>query len=323
MRARDGLALSITLIELASCAGHPAVPVPALPAPAIQRAQLAQRVQDEINGVPGAVVGVYYRNLARPADTLAIDADTIFHAASTMKIAVMIQLFREVDVGELSLDQTVVVRNQFPSIVDGTPYALDPKDDSDSGMYAMAGHAVSVRELMTRMIQRSSNLATNTVIGLVGPARVDSTAHALGAVHMRVLRGVEDGKAFAHGLNNVTSARDLAVLLMAIYENRAASAADCAVMLDVLAGQAFNTEIPAGLPAGTRVAHKTGQITGVLHDAAIVYPAKGPPYVLVVLTRGIPDEHIAQGLIARISRLVYEHAMDAGEVRDSLRFGRG
>ena len=239
---------------------------------------IAQQLEAQVHGVAGAFAGIYYRNLLSAGDTIAIDADSIFHAASTMKIAVMIQLFREVDAGELSLDQTVVVRNQFASIVDGTPYTLDPKDDSDSAMYTMAGQAVSVRELMMRMIQRSSNLATNTVIALVGAARVDSTAHALGATHMRVLRGVEDSKAFARGLNNVTSARDLAALLIAIYANRAASPADCAAMLDVLLGQEFNTEIPAGLPPGTRVAHKTGNIVGVLHDAAIVYPTNGPPY---------------------------------------------
>ncbi len=299
---------------LAGCGWHAGPGIPS-PSPAVQPQppqQTTQQLEAEIRSVPGAFVGIYYRNLLRARDTLAIDADSIFHAASTMKIAVMIQLFREVDAGELSLDQTVIVRNQFASIVDSTPYTLDPKDDSDSGMYAMTGQAVAVRELMMRMIQRSSNLATNTVIALVGAARVDSTAHALGATHMRVLRGVEDGKAFAKGLNNVTSARDLAALLIAIYTNRAASAADCAAMLDVLLGQEFNTEIPAGLPPGTKVAHKTGNIVGVLHDAAIVYPANGPPYVLVVLTRGIPDEHVAQALIARISHVAYEHAMAAG-----------
>jgi beta-lactamase class A len=82
-------------------------------------------------------------------------------------------------------------------------------------------------------------------------------------------------------------------------------------MLDVLSQQEFNGEIPAGLPPGTRVAHKTGQITGVLHDAAIVYPAGRAPYVLVVLTRGIPDEKVARALIADVSRMVYEHVMGA------------
>ncbi|HET7456118.1 MAG TPA: serine hydrolase, partial [Gemmatimonadaceae bacterium] len=191
----------------------------------------------------------------------------------------------------------------------GSPFSLDPRDDSDSALYARVGERVPVRELMERMIERSSNLATNAVIALVGAARVDSLAHALGATRMRVLRGVEDGKAYERGMNNVTTAADLAALLTAIQRGRAASPAGTALMLDILGRQEFNSEIPAGLPPGTRVAHKTGSITAVLHDAAIVYPAGRPPYVLVVLTRGIPDEKVAQSLIADVSRMVYEHAV--------------
>ncbi len=270
---------------------------------------LAGAIGRRVAGVPGAVTGIYYRAVDDPADTLAIGADSSFHAASTMKIAVMIQVYRDAEAGRLRLDQPIVLRNQFASIVDGSVYALDPKDDSDSGMYDLVGHSVTVRDLMLRMIQRSSNLATNTVIGLVGAARADSTAHALGAAHIRVLRGVEDGKAFERGLNNTTTARDLAALLIAIQQDKAATPGACAAMRDVLLGQEFNTEIPAGLPAGTKVAHKTGQITGVLHDAAIVYPVTAPPYVLVVLTSGIPDERVARAMIADISRMVYRHFM--------------
>lgn len=271
---------------------------------------LQAAIRKRVAAVPGAAAGIYYRAVDDLADTLAIGADSSFHAASTMKIAVMIQVFRDAETGRLALDQPIVVRNQFASIVDGSPYALDPKDDSDSGMYDLVGHSVTVRDLMLRMIQRSSNLATNTVIGLVGAARADSTAHALGATHIRVLRGVEDGKAFEHGLNNTTTARDLAALLIAIQQDKAATPAGCAAMRDVLLGQEFNTEIPAGLPAGTRVAHKTGQITGVLHDAAIVYPSNAPPYVLVVLTSGMPDERVARTMIADISRMVYGHFIE-------------
>jgi beta-lactamase class A len=293
-------------LALAACA----TPPPRSPPSPTE--SLTSAVQHRIAAVPGAVVGIYFRPLAAPADTLAIDADTSFHAASTMKIAVMIQLFRDVDAGRLSLDQSVTLRNQFASIVDGSPYALDPKDDSDSSLYDAVGHTVTVRDLMLRMIRRSSNLATNSVIELVGAARADSTAHTLGATHIRVLRGVEDGKAFERGLNNTTTPRDLAALLVAIQQDQAATPAGCAAMRDVLLGQEFNTEIPAGLPPGTRVAHKTGQITGVLHDAAIVYPANAPPYVLVVLTRGIPEEQVARSLIADVSRLVYAHVMRNG-----------
>jgi beta-lactamase class A len=125
---------------------------------------------------------------------------------------------------------------------------------------------------------------------------------------MRVLRGVEDGKAFQRGLNNVTAAPDLAALLEAIATGRAASTVSCREMIDILSRQEFNDEIPAGLPAGTRVAHKTGWINGVLHDAAIVFPPGRAPYVLVVLTRGIRDDAVARRLIADVSRLVWEDA---------------
>jgi beta-lactamase class A len=299
---------------LAGCGGQH----PLIGAPAAARAHVASgdslsaAISRRVAAVPGAAAGVYYRAVDVPGDTVNVDADASFHAASTMKIAVMIQVYRDAETGRLSLSQTVMVRNSFASIVDGSPYALDPKDDSDSGMYDVAGHTMTVHDLLLRMIQRSSNLATNTVIGLVGAARADSTAHALGATRIRVLRGVEDGKAFDRGLNNTVTARDLGALLLAIQQDRAATPADCAAMRDVLLGQEFNAEIPAGLPSGTRVAHKTGQITGVLHDAALVYPAKAPPYVLVVLTSGIPDERVARAMIVDISRMVYAHFIGGG-----------
>jgi beta-lactamase class A len=277
-------------------------------APAPPDDSLRARVERRIAEVPGAVVAVAYRDLAPAGDSLDVAGDTLFHAASTMKVPVMIALVRQAEAGSAALDQPVLLVNQFGSIVDGSPYALDPADDSDSSMYARTGQRVPVRELMERMITRSSNLATNAVIALVGAVRANETAHALGAARMSVLRGVEDQKAYDAGMNNTTTARDLAALMTAIAEDRAASPAGCALMRDVLGRQEFNGEIPAGLPPGTRVAHKTGQITGVLHDAAIVYPAGRPPYVLVVLTRGIPDEKVARSLITDVSRAVYAHA---------------
>ncbi len=270
---------------------------------------LGGRIRARIAQVPGAYVAVAFRPLSARAgtDTLYLAADTAFHAASTMKVPVMIELFRQADAGELSLSQPILLVNQFGSIVDGSPYSLDPKEDSDSSVYARVGERVTVRELMERMIVRSSNLATNAVIALVGAGRAQAAMRQLGASRIRVLRGVEDGKAFEKGLNNTTTARDLATILVAIAEDRAASARSCAEMRAILLRQEFNDEIPAGLPPGTPVAHKTGSITAHLHDAAIVYPRGADPYVLVVLTRGIADERIARSLIVDISRIVYEH----------------
>ncbi|MDQ2931407.1 MAG: class A beta-lactamase-related serine hydrolase [Gemmatimonadota bacterium] len=276
--------------------------------PATANDSLVAQIQARIAELPGAEVGVAYHRLGS-SDTLYLNSDASFHAASTMKVPIMVQLFRRVDAGGLSLDYPLLLVNQFGSIVDGSPYSLEESVDSDSSLYLLVGTRVSVRDLITHMITRSSNLATNSLVSLANAAQAESTMRSLGAMNIRVLRGVEDQKAFDQGLNNTTTARDLSIILTAIQENRAASAKSCATMRDILLGQEFNTGIPAELPAGTKVAHKTGSITGVAHDAAIVYPQKGPTYVLVILTKGIPDEPTAEKLIADISRMVYAHAM--------------
>lgn len=275
----------------------------------VLRASIARRVAE----VRGAEVAVSFRDL-ETGDSLDIGADVDFHAASTMKIPVMLEVLRAVDSHRLSLDQGILLVNGFHSIVDGSPYALDAGTDSDSSMYARVGRRVPVRELLERMIVRSSNLATNALIELVGAEQANATARALGATHIRVLRGVEDGKAFEAGRNNTTTSADLAVLLQRTERGDALSPPSAQLMKEILLRQEFNDEIPAGLPKGTRVAHKTGSITATLHDAAIVYPAQRAPYVLVVLTRKIPDEKVAQRLIADISRSVWAVAVPGGEV---------
>lgn len=276
-------------------------------------AQLRTRIAERVAQVPAAQVAVSYRDLGRP-DSLDMDATVDFHAASTMKIPVMIEVLRAVDAGRLSLDQRVLLVNRFHSIVDGSPYRLDSGSDSDSSVYTHVGERVAVRDLLERMVVRSSNLATNALIALVGAEQADASAHALGATHMRVLRGVEDGKAFAAGRNNTTTAADLAVLLEHVELGDALRPESARLMKEILLRQEFNDEIPAGVPAGTPVAHKTGAITATLHDAAIVYPAGRAPYVLVVLTRAIPDEKVATRLIADISRLVWAYAALDGSI---------
>jgi beta-lactamase class A len=268
------------------------------------RANISRRVE----GIKDAVVGVAYHDL-ETGQSLYLNADESFHAASTMKVPVMIELFRQVDAEKLRLDQRIPLANQFSSIVDKSPFALNAGDDSDSSAYALVGSSVSIGDLIEHMITRSSNLATNALIELVGADKANATAHALGAKDMRVLRGVEDNKAFQAGLNNTTTARDLSVLLEAVETGRAASRSSCDAMREILLRQEFNDGIPAGLPAGTRVAHKTGSITGVLHDAAIIYPPNRKPYVLVILTRGMTDEKVARALVVDISRLVYGEAI--------------
>jgi beta-lactamase class A len=266
---------------------------------------LRARLKARIGAAPAQAVGVYFQDLGS-GDTLLVHGNLRFHAASTMKIPVMIQLYRDRDAGRLTLDDSITVTNRFRSIVDSSPYQLDKADDSDSSLYERVGQRLSIRALIELMETVSSNLATNTLIDVVGAARANATAHALGADSILVLRGVEDIPAYRAGRNNTTTARDLGVLLAAIAADRAATAASCREMRAILERQHFTEGIPAGLPPGTRVAHKTGWIEGVVyHDAGIVYPAAGRPYVLVVLTGGVPQDSAAYALVADISRLVY------------------
>jgi beta-lactamase class A len=172
------------------------------------------------------------------------------------------------------------------------------------------GGKASIRELVELMETVSSNLATNLLIARVGAPRANATAHALGADSIVVLRGVEDGKAYRAARNNTTTARDLGVLLAAIADGRAASPPACRDMLAILGRQHFNEGIPAGLPAGPRVYHKTGWIGSVVyHDAAIVELPGGRRYVLVVLTGGIQKDEDAYKLVSDLSRLVYDGAV--------------
>ena len=232
------------------------------------------------------------------------EPDSVFHAASTMKVPVMMEAFRLVEAGRLNWDDPVPVENRFRSIVDGSEYAIE--DDSDDALYALKGQTVTVRNLVERAITTSSNLATNLLIELVSADSVQATVDGMGASGMRVLRGVEDIKAFEAGLSNQTTSEALATLLVALRDGKAVSPEADAAMLEILAAQRFNEMIPAGLPEGTRVAHKTGEITKIHHDAAIVYPEGAEPYVLVVLTRGLADPDASARLGAEISRVVYE-----------------
>lgn len=251
----------------------------------------------------GAEVGVAWRPLdAKPGEEILINADVRFHAASTMKVPVMIELFRRVEAGQLKLDDTVLVTNQFTSIHDGTPYTLSATEDSDGEIYKAMGSQLSYRRLVEAAITVSSNLATNILIEHLGAKNVQATVDRMNASGMQVLRGVEDQKAFDAGKNNTTDARALLTLFEAIAKGQAASAVASASMIEILKRQQFDTGIPAGLPAGTVVAHKTGSITRIRHDAGIVYGAR--PYVLVVLVRGIQDSKVSDALIADISRAI-------------------
>jgi beta-lactamase class A len=250
----------------------------------------------------GAEVGIAFRTLDGRAQWLR-HAETTFHAASTMKVAVLIELYRQAQQGQVRLYEPLTIRNEFHSLVDGSPFALDPQDDSETDLYRAVGETRTLQRLSELMITVSSNLATNLLMDKLGVDNIRAGVHALGADGMNVRRDLEDGKAFARGLNNTTTAAALLQLLEAIAAGRAVDEASSKEMLAVLERQTVNDRIPAGLPSGTRVAHKTGEITGIRHDAAIVFAPR--PFVLVVLTRGASSPEAGSRLIADITRQLY------------------
>ena len=250
----------------------------------------------------GAEIAVAFRTLDGRSELL-IEPDVAFHAASTMKVPVMIELFKQADAGKLSLQDPLLVRNEFHSIVDNSLFTLSSGADSDKAVYAADGRTLTLAQLCEAMITVSSNFAANLLIEKLGVENIRNTVTQLGAEGMQVLRGVEDQKAFDKGLNNSTTARGLMVLFERIGSGTAVGRKPDAAMVDILKRQKFNDGIPAGLPKNVAVAHKTGNITRIHHDAGIVFAKR--PYVLVILVRGIQDSKQSGALMAKMSRAVY------------------
>ena len=232
------------------------------------------------------------------------NADHYFHAASTMKLAVLLAVFRQVERGELALDAPVHVRNRFTSIVNREPFMLDLSRDADPNVYGHLGKTLTVRELAYWMITKSSNLATNLLVDIVGIPTIQQTLDELDIDGVRVLRGVEDQAAFEAGLNNEVTANGLMKLLRLIADGRAVSKTACEEMLNIMLEQQYRGGIPAGLPKAARVAHKTGNISTVHHDAGIVYLDGRKPYVLVILTQ-FPAERTRGTAVADVSRDIF------------------
>ena len=232
------------------------------------------------------------------------NADAWFHAASTMKLAVLLGVFRQVDRGELALDAPVHVRNRFTSIVNQEPFMLDLGRDADPDVYGHLGKTLTVKELAYWMITKSSNLGTNLLVEVVGIPTIQLALDELEIDGIKVLRGVEDQRAFEAGLNNEVTAHGLLKLLRLIAEGKAYSQKACDEMLEILLDQQYRSGIPAGLPKAARVAHKTGNISTIHHDAGIVYLDNRKPYVLVILTQFTPENGRGTA-VAEVSRDIF------------------
>lgn len=269
---------------------------------------LQSDIQKELVGKKGTFA-VAFKDLKTGREIRINDKET-FHAASTMKTPVMIEVYKQAAEGKFSLNDSIELKNEFKSIVDGSPFSLDSADDSEYELYKHIGEKRTIGALLYQMIIVSSNFATNLIIEKVGASNVTKSMRQLGANDIQVLRGVEDNKAFEKGLNNTTTAHDLAVIFEKIAKGKAVNADACHAMINILLDQKFNEIIPALLPSNVKVAHKTGSITHVHHDSGIIILPDGRKYVLVLLSKDWEDEKQTIQTMANISLLIYRYVTE-------------
>jgi len=238
---------------------------------------------------------------------LHYNADRWFHAASTIKVPILLGVFAAIDRGELLPHSRVHIRNRFLSVVENIPFRVESVRDANSAVHNAIGKMMRVDELAYHMITTSSNLATNLLLGVIGPESVTETLKELHVDEgIKLKRGVEDELAFEKGISNMVTANGLLRILVMLSEGKAFSPALSRRMMDIMHGQGFNQGIPARLPKGARVAHKTGEISTVAHDAGVVYLPKRKPYSLVILTEWDQNATGRSRTIATISHAIYE-----------------
>ena len=271
--------------------------------------QMRQEIQQLIDSSQGTFA-VAFKDL-QSGNQFSINGNEVFHAASTMKTPVMMEVFKQVNQGKYALTDSILIKNEFKSIVDGSLFSLDSTDDSDPELYKYINSKRTLSSLMERMIDMSSNLATNLIIDLVGAQNVNTTMKKLGVKNLKVLRGVEDQKAFDLKLNNVTTADDQLIIYERLAKGKFINKRSCKEMIEILSKQKHNEIIPAYLPKNILVAHKTGSITGVEHDGGIIFLPDGNKYILILLSKGLVDAKAGIETLARISKVVYDYVNDS------------
>ncbi len=233
------------------------------------------------------------------------EGDRLFHAASTIKVAILLAVVKAVDEGRAGWSDPLHVRNRFLSIADAGAFSIDSTSDGYPALYRSVGRTAKISELADSMITSSSNLATNLLLDFVGTEYARGVMDDAGVSGVRLRRGVEDEKAHEQGLDNETTANGL-VELLAFFRGEFLSKEGRNRALHILLDQKFKSMIPAGLPSHATVAHKTGEISTVCHDAGIVYLPEREPYILALLTKVDRDTNDRRDAVAEMSAAVYE-----------------
>lgn len=228
-------------------------------------------------------------------ETVLNNENEVFPSASIIKLFILWELFRRVDTGEINLCQEIVLQ----------------ESDKVGGFGILkelhAGLKVTYRDLALLMIVLSDNVATNILIDTLGMANINATIQQQGFLHTTLQRKMMDGKAKEQGLDNYTTAYDVMMLLMDLEQQAATlSSASRQQFIDILKRQQCNNKLPMLLPPGTILAHKTGDLPQVEHDAGIMY-VKDKPVVVVVLTKDLVNNLEGVKFNNVIGKIVYDY----------------
>jgi beta-lactamase class A len=234
----------------------------------------------------------------------SLRGDRWFHAASTIKVAVLLAVFRAADEGRLRLNDSLHVRNRFFSAAGGTVFHVGADRDATPELYQSIGRTAKILVLAQAMIAGSSNLATNLLLDFLGVEYARTVLRDARVAGVELRRGVEDHRAHEQGIDNQATANGLLGLLSAIRSDFLTNESKQQV-IRILLEQRFNSMIPAGLPSHAVVAHKTGEISTVSHDIGIVYLPEREPYVAAILTEFDPAQEGRRETVAAISEVIY------------------
>jgi beta-lactamase class A len=261
-------------------------------------AELRSKLGRELNQMAAQFDGVMSLAVVdlSGGDTLAINGDLLMPQASSIKIPVLIELLRQAQAGKLTLQERVEVRKaQFA----GGSGVLQDFGDGTS--------ALSLRDMAALMMVVSDNTATNILIDRVGQAQVNETFQSLGFPRTRLLRRMIQSDEERRGVENVSTAREMAGLLDQLYSGKLLDEKHTALAIELLKNEKPDpTPLGRGLPAGVALAGKPGSLPGVRCESGIVL-LEGHPYVLSVMTTYAADDAGAERAIADVSRRVFSY----------------
>jgi beta-lactamase class A len=268
----------------------------ALAQPSNKQQLLWSKLQADIAKVTDSVDGVMAVSVLdlTSGEQFLIHGDEVMPQASSIKIAVLAELYKQAQDGKVKLTDEYVVRRE------------DIVQDSDIlGGLTPGTTRLTLRDLATMMVAVSDNGATNVLIDRLGMENVNGTLQAAGLQQTRLRRKMMDLKAAEQGRENIATAREMTALLRAVYEGKLFNKELTADFWKMLATHK-DSDIPRDLPEGVMIANKPGSLEGVRTDSGVVFVAKRP-FVICVMGTFLRDEQDGERAISRIARLAYDY----------------